>query len=136
MPIGMSHRNPTVDASSGLDGPDYVTLVIEWDALADDIQRGTPTASQDVMPTKDPDWMIDTAGKDSFPASDPPAWGSGHAAPSQHTVDGNGEIESNDGDSSPIMATARRYRTPILLGVLGLVAIAGIVVGFRFARSR
>ena len=30
----MSHRNP--DEVHGIDGPDYVTLVIEWDALADD----------------------------------------------------------------------------------------------------
>jgi hypothetical protein len=52
------------------------------------------------MTTKDPDWMIDTAGKDSFPASDPP------------------------------------YRTPILLGVLGVVALAGVVIGIRYARNR
>ncbi len=129
----MSHHPPTVDTS---EGPDYVTLIIEWDALADSIERGTTTASNEVMTTKDQDWMIDTAGKDSFPASDPPAWSSGHAAPSQHTVDGNGEIENNDGDSSPIMATARRYRTPILLGVLGLVAVAGVIIGIRYARNR
>ncbi len=133
LPIGMSHRN--TDEAHGIDGPDYVTLVIEWDALADGIERGTATASREVMPTKDQDWMIDTAGKDSFPASDPPAWGSGHAAPSQRSIDGNGEVENNDGDFVPL-ELARRYRTPILLGVLGLVAVAGIVVGIRYARSR
>lgn len=133
LPIGMSHHHP--DEIHGIEGPDYVTLVIEWDALADSIERGTSAASDGVMTTKDPDWMIDTAGKDSFPASDPPAWGSGHAAPSQHTVDGNGEFENND-ESSPIMAMARRYRTPILLGVLGVVALAGVVIGIRYARNR
>lgn len=118
----MSHRNP--DEIHGIDGPDYVTLVIEWEALADELERGTTAAPPSAMPTKDQDWMIDTAGKDSFPASDPPAWGSGHAAPEDH-----------DG-SEPILKTVRRYRTPVLLGVLGLVAVAGIVVGIRYARSR
>jgi len=125
----MSHRNP--DEVHGIEGPDYVTLIIEWDGL----ERGTTAASRAGMPTKDPDWMIDTAGKDSFPASDPPAWGSGHAAPSQDSIDANGESENHDG-SAPLLKAVRRYRTPILLGVLGLVAVAGLVVGIRYARSR
>lgn len=133
-PIGMSHRNP--DDVHGIDGPDYVTLVIEWDALADGLERGTTAASPSVMATKDPDWMIDTAGKDSFPASDPPAWGSGHAAPSQESIDYVDSEASDDRDTAPILKVARRYRTPILLGVLGVVAVAGIVIGIRFARSR
>ncbi len=127
----MSRHNP--DEVHGIDGPDYVTLVIEWDALADDIERGTATASQEAMPTKDPDWMIDQAGKDSFPASDPPAWGSSHAAPSQSTAENIEGIEDLGGDTAKLR---RRLRSPILLGVLGAVALTGIVFGIRFLRNR
>jgi len=122
------HHHP--DEVQGIDGPDYVTLVIEWDALADDIERGTAAASQEAMPTKDSDWMIDQASKESFPASDPPAWGSSHAAPSQSTIEG---IEDLGGDTKRF---TRRLRSPILLGVLGAVALTGIVFGIRFLRNR
>jgi hypothetical protein len=118
----MKHRPPEPDPS--LDGPDYVTLLIEWDSLADDIERGTAAASSDGMPTKDSDWMIDEAGKESFPASDPPAWGSSHATTSQSDFD------------EQTTQKVKRYRTPILLGVLGLVALGGLFAGIRYVRNR
>jgi hypothetical protein len=124
----MSHRHP--DEVHGIDGPDYVTLVIEWDALAEDIERGTSTASQADMSTKDADWMIDQASKESFPASDPPAWGSSHAAPSEATASNLDGLEELGG----FERAQRLLRTPLVLGVLGVVAVAGIYIGIRLLK--
>lgn len=119
-------RNQHPHETPALDGPDYVTLVIEWDAIFD---RGTVAASTEGMPTKDADWMVDEASKESFPASDPPAWGSSHASPSKASAE---DLE-NIGIEEP--RRKRRLRTPILLGVLGLFALTGIVAGVRYLRS-
>jgi len=120
------------DVELGLEGVDYVSLVIEWDALADELARGTAAASRQIMTMKDTDWMIDQAGKDSFPASDPPAWGSSRAAPSQSTAENIEGLE----DLGGTLPRKRSYRTPIVLGVLGLAALTGIVIGYRYARNR
>jgi hypothetical protein len=109
----------------GLDGPDYVTLVIEWDNLADDLQRGIDAARDDGMPN-DSDWKIDQAGLESFPASDPPAWGSSHAAPSAETI----------AETTNKLKRPRSRKLPIVLGVLGLFSLTGFLAGRAWLRSR
>jgi hypothetical protein len=65
---------------------------------------------------------------DSFPASDPPAWGSSHAAPSESTV------------CPPSLLPADRSRSRLLkrigLGAAALGALLSFVEGMRRVRSR
>jgi hypothetical protein len=71
---------------------------------------------------------VEQASMDSFPASDPPAWGSSHAAPSESTV------------CPPELMPAPRSRGPLLrrigLGAAALGALLSFVEGMRRVRSR
>ena len=122
----MDKPRRTHEDTPGLHGPDYFSVVIEWEP---EQQAAAPSEELEdqITDRQVRHWdIVDQAGIESFPASDPPSWGSSHAAPTpQSAAAMSGAVQALH------TAWVRRHLREI---AVGFAALATLVAGVHRLR--